>query len=405
MLRFCRCILNVKATTSNIMVYGECGILPPSIYCNVSAMCYINRLHHMPNDSIVKQVYNELAKLHQLGFTTWVTHVSKMVDSYLLDIDCSPAEFKSECKRTVGNRFINMWTEQVQNIHSNPILRTYCNMKCNFGMETYLDAIKNYKYRVAMSQLRTISHTLAIEYGRYTRPKTKIEDRKCSSCHILEDERHFLIECNINQADRENLFSKLTHIAPNFIIWMTKKNLFSSCATKTNKYLHGLENSYINLSTIELNTYHRYNAVCIFITLPESILGVYQFSCVDACIPIQYKCIDTNELHFYRILYFRDFTSRYISYRIVYFILIGAGYIHIYAYICVFIYVYVYIYMFMCLRMHVTMYTWLYVCFLCVLILCMLILWFFFYLWLLGQRWPNKEVQTKNMIGSPDIGG
>ena len=114
-----------------------------SIYCNVSAMCYINRLHHMPNDSIVKLVYNELAKLHQLGFTTWVTRVSEMVDTYLLDIDCSPAELKSECKRTVGNRFINMWTEQVQNIYINPILRTYCNIECNFGMETYLGAIKN----------------------------------------------------------------------------------------------------------------------------------------------------------------------------------------------------------------------------------------------------------------------
>ena len=91
---------------------------------------------------------------------------------------------------------------------SNPILRTYCNMKCNFGMETYLDAIKNYKYRVAMSQLRTSSHTLAIKYGRYTRPKTKIEDRKCSSCHILEDERHFLIECNINQTERVKLILK-----------------------------------------------------------------------------------------------------------------------------------------------------------------------------------------------------
>ena len=68
----------------------------------------------------------------------------------------------------------------------------------------------------------------------------------------------------------------------------------------------------------------------------------------------------------------------------------------VYTYICIYmrIYLCVYIYMFMCLRMHVTMYTWLYVCFLCVLILCMLILWCFFYLWLLGQRWPNKEVET-----------
>ena len=66
----------MKATTSNIVLYGDLGILPPSMYCKVSAMCYINRLHHMPNDSIAKQVCNELAKLHQLCFTTWVTHVS-----------------------------------------------------------------------------------------------------------------------------------------------------------------------------------------------------------------------------------------------------------------------------------------------------------------------------------------
>ena len=201
MLRFCRCFLNVKATTSNIMVYGECGMLPPSLYCNVSAMCYINRLHHMPNDSIVKQVYNELVKL---------TQVSELVDTYHLDIDNIPTEFKFECKESVANRFIDTWMEQVQNTHSNPILRTYCNFKHN------LDAIKKHKYRVAMSQLRTSSHTLAIEYGRYTRPKTKIEDRNCSICHVLEDERHFVMGCTINQPERENLFSKLARLVPNY---------------------------------------------------------------------------------------------------------------------------------------------------------------------------------------------
>ena len=139
--------------------------------------------------------------------------------------------------------------------------------------------------------------------------------------------------------------------------------------------------------------------MCIFITLPESILRVYQFSCVDACIPIQYKCIDTNELYFYRILYYRDFTSRYISYRIVYFILIGAGYIHIYAYICVFIYVYVYIYIYVCVCVYVPANA----CYHVYMIICMFSMcahfmyadfMIFFYLWLLGQRWPNKEVQT-----------
>ena len=198
------------------MVYGECGMLPPSMYCSVSAMCYINRLHHMPNDSIVKQVYKELVKLHQLGFKTWVTQVSELVDTYHLDIDNIPAEFKFECKESVTNSFIDTWMEQVQNTHSNPILRTYCNFKHDFGIEIDLDAIKNHKYRVAMSQLRTSSHTLAIEYGRYTRPKTKIEDCNCSICHVLEDERHFVMDCTINQPERENLFSKLARLVPNY---------------------------------------------------------------------------------------------------------------------------------------------------------------------------------------------
>ena len=114
-----------------------------------------------------------------------------------------------------------------------------------------------------------------------------------------------------------------------------KKKSFSLCVTMTNKYLHGLVNSYINLSNIELNTYHRHDAVCILITLPESILGVYHFPCVDACIPIQYKCIDTNELYFY-------------SYRIVYSILVGAGYMYIYMYICIYVCMCIYTYIFMC---------------------------------------------------------
>ena len=80
-----------------------------------------------------------------------------------------------------------------------------------------------------------------------------------------------------------------------------------------NKYLHGLVHSYINILNVGLNTYHRHDAVCILITLPESILGVYQFARVDACIPIQYKCIDTNELYFYRILYYIEILRHAIS--------------------------------------------------------------------------------------------
>ena len=42
-LRFIRCTLSIKATTSNILVTGECGRLPPSTQCILHALCYVTR--------------------------------------------------------------------------------------------------------------------------------------------------------------------------------------------------------------------------------------------------------------------------------------------------------------------------------------------------------------------------
>ena len=126
-------------------------------------------------------------------------------------------KFRSECKRSVFGKFTHEWSEDVQNIQRNPILRTYCKTKQDFDMETYLELIKNHKYRTAMAQLRTSSHTLAIEYGRYTRPKTKLEDRCCLFCtHALEDDNYFMVDCIVNKTERDILFSKVEQLFQNF---------------------------------------------------------------------------------------------------------------------------------------------------------------------------------------------
>ena len=50
-LQFSRCILHVKATTSNIITVGECGRLPTSTSCQISALRYIT-------DYIICQIMN-----------------------------------------------------------------------------------------------------------------------------------------------------------------------------------------------------------------------------------------------------------------------------------------------------------------------------------------------------------
>ena len=67
-----------------------------------------------------------------------------------------------------------------------------------FHFQPLLEKINVYKYIQALSKLRVSSHRLAIESGRWVRPtRILIGERKCVNCNILEDEFHFVIECNM----------------------------------------------------------------------------------------------------------------------------------------------------------------------------------------------------------------
>ena len=47
------------------------------------------------------------------------------------------------------------------------------------------------------SDLHSPSHRLEVETGRWARPTAiPFEERRCTSCHSLEDEFHFVLECS-----------------------------------------------------------------------------------------------------------------------------------------------------------------------------------------------------------------
>ena len=97
-LRYIRCVLRVKATTSTLAVYGECGRFPPSLSCHVSLLSFFNRLHHMPVSQLVKQVYNHLNRLHEQGFTNWITKALDLAKTYDIDIKRAKPCFRDVCK-------------------------------------------------------------------------------------------------------------------------------------------------------------------------------------------------------------------------------------------------------------------------------------------------------------------
>ena len=69
---------------------------------------------------------------------------------------------------------------------------------------------------IAFSRFRAGSHTIEIERGRYTIPRTPINERLCITCSEIEDEKHFLITCKLYQDERTTLFDKISKLYPIF---------------------------------------------------------------------------------------------------------------------------------------------------------------------------------------------
>ena len=130
--------------------------------------------------------------------------------------DLSSSQFKKFCYERLKNSFMNSWVNDLRNGHESSILRTYSLYKMNFGTENYLNYISKPKFRIALSKLRASSHDLEIERGRYVRPKLYLSERLCMSCHVIEDEEHFVTGCINNLDMRESLFNKIATKEPSF---------------------------------------------------------------------------------------------------------------------------------------------------------------------------------------------
>ena len=84
-------------------------------------------------------------------------------------------------------------------------LRTYSIVKKDFKQERYLETVKNVKDRISMTKFRLSNHELMIEKGRHLNlPKA---ERRCPICYSFDDEKHFLLNCPIYSAMRNELMT------------------------------------------------------------------------------------------------------------------------------------------------------------------------------------------------------
>ena len=217
-LWYIRIILNIKATTSNVITMGESGLIPPEIKCHENVILYFIRLKAMTSSSVVKNVFIELERLHTLGYDNWYSEVLRLAHNYDIDIEnlkyCEST--KKKVKGQMRNQFMNEWTNELHNLSKNSSLRTYSLFKNKFTFEPYLGLINKSKYLIAFTRFRTGSHTLEIERGRYNNPRTPIENRLCPICSVVEDEQHFMMDCKLYKEKRKTLFDKISSLFSTF---------------------------------------------------------------------------------------------------------------------------------------------------------------------------------------------
>ena len=100
----------------------------------------------------------------------------------------------------------NIWSATVQ---MKPKLRTYSLIKADLRREEYLSWEITGEQRVMYARLRSGSHQLRIERGRWENERE--EERLCKVCGTgkIENEQHFLLDCFVFERFRRNMYSRI----------------------------------------------------------------------------------------------------------------------------------------------------------------------------------------------------
>ena len=136
---------------------------------------------------------------------------------------------KSKMNTALEDKYIRGWTCQINNRNENPILRNYAKFKSKFITEPYLTSLRVKRYQMNIARFRVSSHQLAIEKGRHQLPVIPPHERLCHYCTKgkVDDELHFLLQCDFNERDRRSFFYSISGYLNN-VYAVDENELFKS---------------------------------------------------------------------------------------------------------------------------------------------------------------------------------
>lgn len=155
------------------------------------------------------------------GIYTWYTFIKHTLQEKNIDLNtitnCQNIKDVNRLKTSIKNILNIFYSDQLENkiktLDEHNKLFLYKFIKLNNEQEYYLK-YPNFETRRLFTQFRISDHRLQIEKGRYL--KLPREQRICTTCETIEDEKHFLLYCKINENLRNTFFDDISFKIPNF---------------------------------------------------------------------------------------------------------------------------------------------------------------------------------------------
>ena len=219
-VKFAKYLLGVHKSATNIAVLGELGLYPLSVSALKSCVSYWLHVLKATDDKLIFHAYKDNVLLKNSLFDKLRSffHIINFGHLWENQTTFSKKRTLNSISRKLQDRYNNFWYSLLFNdnkVSGTNKLRTYREFKNNFKREQFLFADVDKQNLRNFIKIRISNCNLNIERGRYM--KLPVDQRICQLCNIgVEDEYHFLLDCNKLSHERSILFSNICDIVPSF---------------------------------------------------------------------------------------------------------------------------------------------------------------------------------------------
>ena len=217
----CRLFLGSSKNSSNIASQGDMGYMSTYSRQTLEVFRLLFRIESADDNRITSKIHRVSLNLGR-SWERKCQEAARILDiTHIFNGQYSVSGkleyIKSALKEKDSTDWSNKLFDDRNTINGNK-LRTYRKYKTQLFDISYCKTVVNRSHRRILANFRSGALPLAIETGRYARPQIPLDERKCNFCNrnCIENEIHFLVDCDLYTDLRYELFHKAQQLADTF---------------------------------------------------------------------------------------------------------------------------------------------------------------------------------------------